>query len=1647
MATIARADVSVHADTSPFLAEIAALKKRVEAEDWFIKVHPILDDKFKDDIQKQLSKIKGLEINVASDLPELQKSLAKLTQAQAKAQKDILSEENQLNTALAKEANARKAIISQQVAQQKQILDLEDKLNASIKKEADSRASTARAQNEATKTLLEAENKLNEAITKEANARAAAHREQLAAIKTQQAQADLEREGFKDHQAFNRTVITLQNARAAAARAAVAEAKQERIHLQEQLEVARALTAEHNAQTAEHRKHIQAIKAEHAEELEIARTLTAQHNERNAAHREIINAAKAENAEEKEIISLERQRLALANAVRRETERQEAILRRNRTIMALTVREWRFLAVKVLGVRRNLDVTLKAYLLNAAASESMLSSMIRLFKTSLNLRRSALQFGTAFATGFAASAQLIGASVIGLQNLVGLMHVAAGLGIIAVGVKFALKDAEVKAAADAAGKAFSDVMSNAVKENFNPALKQIFEDFQVSIKKLEPALKDFFKTVSPEVARLGKQFNDLIASEKFGQFIRDIGASTANFLSKINLDAIFDGFIKIRDALGESRKLIKEAFGPGIFSGLTVDGIVRGLQNLTASLVAAGPGIRAFKRAFGDALSGVGAALDGILHTIGDVGEALFNALGPIANQVARDIGQVIEALIRFASVVLPKVKDNLIEFSDVFSDNLETALEIFDEPFANTLNNILELGTKLAPLLPIFARIAAALEPIISAGIELGKILAPIAVSFFDTIADVLERIKPAIVFVEEKIKAVREFLERHPAIQTWLGRILAIVAIGVVSVLLLLAALKSIINLARGFIGLGKAILSPLESLKKLGTSLKNFGKKRLGIKVDVDDDDLDSLKKKLDSLLKNKNINIDVDVDDDDLNALKKKLDQFVNKEILIDVDLDLSDLRKLDNDLAKERILKIRCVKEGDCDCGDDDDDDDFDRKRKRRPKGPKGPKGGGGRRVPRVPPPPPIPRSTTDSYRDFGRAVEGTDKPIAKFDSNVKRKLLPSIGRAAGKSGIGALIALGGFTLFNTIPNDIQLLSDRLGGLPARFDAFKQKLSETDSIAGKFKLTIGFLGTEIGALVSGGFANFANGLNTAFKDLTGIDVKGIIGGIVNGFKTGDWSQAGAAVKSGLEGALSLIPGGETIQGIVDPIINGVVQGFQTGDWSAAGNAIVDGLKSNFPTITAIGGPIATGIADSIRTGDWSHALDGLKTAADNAISIIKEKFNSFKETISGIFSPEVIEGKAVPVGGAAPQKAAATTTIDPAIAEQANAIAAAIEGAQARIATAIAAIKTTVATGFAGLAFAAAPGLAAMGTAITTAFTGVKTTVTTFFATELPAAAAQGTTALGPVLATGLTAAVTQGFSTLGATMGGLMQAAFAVAAQGAVAGMNTIVQVITTGAQAIGVAFNLLPPLLGQIMTAAMQAATQAAVAGGQALVAAVMAVVGQLEALAGRFYNAGALLGQRFADGLRSKISEVQQAGADLAAAAAGNFNASPAKFGPLAGHGDAFYRGREFVLRLIRGLLDKKPELRAKAGELAEELARFRETERGKRIEKELRRIASNIRIEREIGRGGGGFGFGFGSGGAAGSQLSGRFSRTIGGRILGQDTQASIGGRNTGTLGQNLIQIRPGNIFVTLAGINDPKEFLNNLSKELMTNCVGR
>lgn len=1610
--------------------------------------------------------------------------------------------------------------------------------------------------------------------------------------------------------------------------------------------------------------------------------LNAALQEEAKARREIANAtaaqARAATAalnQQNAALRLESQRLRLARQQEAALARQTRFLRDHKNILGLELREWRFLSQQILGFSRNLDVTRRAFLINAAASETLLGTLVKVFKRAIDLRKVATQLGTAFAVGFAGAAQAAGALISAAGRAVTAVGVLAGIGLISIGVKLQLNDAEVAQSLNNLKTNFTNVFTQA-SASLKPVLIGFFDDISAGLTKQQQTFTNFFNKVSGPLGNLGKAVSNFLASEQFASLVDKAGNVTAKFLQGFadRLPGIINGVIRVGETLVRAGKRIREAFGPGVFSSLSFDKVVDGINAVTDALVTAGDGVKAFKKAFGQFLSGVGTGLKNILATIGEVGPKLFGALGPIAKQVAIDIGQVISALIRFASVVLPIAQKAMIEFSDTFSDNLSKALGILAKPLGETVKNIAELGTKLSPLLPILAQIAADLEPVISGLVRLGIAVAPLAVEvarFIEKFASgVGSSLKPfidAIVYLAGLISKVLtpalKFLNDH-GVTEFVGKL----AGAVLGVLLFTAAIKGLGGAVGLFTKKDKAktaaLLAENGAMAKGGKIARLF-KGALTVLGDAAKTVAGILKKGFSKIPGLAGLGTKIA---NEFKLLPTRIGVY-----LIQAGEKISKFFSGIGKFFSGAGAKIAEAFKG---------------------IGPNIAKAfsgigeffsGLGTRIanvftgigPRI----------ASAFSGIGSRIAGFFAPVLNFFKGIGSKIAGIFkgggaisGFAKSFGGLGSTIAkvagplarvagviarfagpigiiitlilewrtvwdtlVKGFEIFKTAVEGViagisriiggfkKLFSgDILGGLGDIFGGLKDVLISAlkGAFAGLGNLlsglwtilwhtlegipVIGPLFTKIHDLITQGFnflktafsgaGDFLSGVWTAIKNGASAAwnfIKSIFAPVLSFFSSvfsgigtvvsGVWTfikttfSAGIAfigsIISGIvqffsnpiEGIKTIISGAwEFIKSIfsagvafIGSIFSGIgtivsgVWSFITGIFSAGVStigSILSGIGSFFSAAFSAVSGIVSGVFNTVRgiiggvvdfigskvsgIGNFfSSAFNTVKTAVSGAINFVKGLIDGLLSSLASIASKvkeffggggdeAKVAAKAPAVDQAAVNAAAdqvrkQSEAILLALKELAPKVQAELQNVTNIIAQGFATLGTTIGTQVTGIATQVGTALTALATNLTTTMATLTTTLltqlvtlattltttltttiataltslttsfttvgasltaafttifaslgaqaTAFFGTALPATVQGGMAALQANLTTGLSAAFQAAFAAVGPVIDAAMAGAFANASGAAQAGMAGIVAAVTSGVGAITAAVAPLPQAIGQPVVDGFAKALAAAQTGVNALVRAVADGASKIRALGQSYFDSGAYIGQRLADGMNSKTEAVRQASMNLAAASKTPLPSSPAKEGPLSGHGDTYYSGQTIVDRLVKGIEERRATIAAVIDKIAATIhdgasgagINLKLPSGNATVNKAIQLIRDNQdplakaidRLNLTLGAlpqnlsRGLSIGFGAAGGGATpGAALTGRFDRSIGGRILKQDTSAAFGD-NAGTrIGSNLVQIRPGQINLKLEGIKDPKAFLDELSKELLTLVKG-
>lgn len=1328
----------------------------------------------------------------------------------------------------------------------------------------------------------------------------------------------------------------------------------------------------------------------------------------------------------------------------------------------------RRLLANILGIRKIKD-PFPVIVGSAIASELLLSKLARIFQTALNFRRVMVQVGVATATAFAAAAQAIGAATIGVANLIGGLLIAGGLGLITIGVKLQLQDAEVQASVQNLKQTFNTVFTEA-SQSLKPVIIGFNNDLSAALVKQKGAFTNFFNTVAPGLQQLGKAVTDFLASEKFAQLLNVIGASTANFLEKFaaNLPKIIDGIERIGKKFIEIKPRIQKALGPGVFSGLSVDKVIAGLERLTKIIEQAGPGIRAFKSAFGQVLGEAINQIDILSKTIGQVGPRLFGNLGTIATALVAALGAVGNAAVRAADTVLSIAGPAVTQFIKTMGTELANFTTILAEPLGNVLKRAAQLGTNLAPLLSIFAKLSAALEPVVGPifdvldavaklAVKIGGALVPVVHGFAVVLAPVIS----AIAFLARLILAVLgpafDFIANHP----WVGALIG-GALAVIAPFKTLATVIGFVGKAFKLIGFGKTagVFEKLASgATKLGGALKNikFGgiAKALG-----------NVGSKIAGFFKSfSSIGSTVAKVAGPLSRVVGLVARFAGP-IGIIITLILN-WRTVWDTLVKgfeifktavagviagiERIIGgFKKLFSGDIIGG-------------------LGDIFGGLKDI--------LISALTGAFDGLVNILSGLWTILWSTLESI-----PVIGPLFEK--IHGLITQGFNFLKTAFSGAGEFLSNVWDGLVAgatiAWNAIKAIFAPVIAVLGAAFSGIGAIVSGvwnfitsvfsagvslIGSILSGivqFFSNPIEGIKTivsgVWNFITSVFSAGVnlIGSILSGIG-GFFSAAFSAVSGIVSGVFSTIS--SIIGGVVDFIgskISGVGRFF--GDAFNTVKSVVSGaidfvkglLDGLLSTLADIGNKVKSflGFGDDapaappppkIDQAAVNAAADQVRQQSEAILAALKElgpKVQAELQNVTNIIS-QGFSTLGTTVGTAVSTIA---TTVGTALTTMATNLATTmttlITTLLTQITTMAATVTTTLTTTLTTALTTLNTSFVATGTALTAAFTtiftGLGQQATTFFTSVLPATVQGGVAALQANLTAGLTAAFEGAFAAIIPIVNNGITNAFSGGTAAAVAGMAAIQGVISGGIGGISAAFAPLETDLPAVLERAMEKAKAAAEKGIEALVTAVRNGAQKIRDLGQLYFDAGATIGQRLADGMRSKTAEVNAAANELAAAAARPMPHSPAKEGPLSGKGDPKHSGQVIVDRLVAGMREQIPVLKKAIEEVLTEFRR----QNGQISLDPSRLPAFNFPQAR-------GLNVGLGNAGAVGGALTGR-SRANTGNILKSDTSANIGGNGTAT---QQIQIRPGNISVTLQGIDNPREFFNALSKELLTLTSGR
>lgn len=1307
----------------------------------------------------------------------------------------------------------------------------------------------------------------------------------------------------------------------------------------------------------------------------------------------------------------------------------------------------RRLLANILGINRIRD-PFPVIVGSALASELLLSSLARVFKAALNFRRIMVQVGAATAVAFAAGAQAVGAAAIGIANLITGLQVAAGLGIIAIGVKLQIaNNAEVAASVENLKSTFNEVFTEASK-SLAPVITEFNNELSSGLRSQQAAFTGFFNTVAPGLQKLGKAFNTFLQSEQFTRLIGSLGTATNNFLEGFaaRLPGIINGIERIGKKFGEIKPRLQAALGPGIFSGLSVDKVVAGLEKMTQVIEQAGPGIRAFKEAFGVVFREVGRQIDLMSKTIGEFGPRLFGNLGKLGETAVAAIGEVGRAAVEAADTVLNIAGPAVNTFIKTLGKELANFTRILAEPLGHVLKRVSELGTKLAPLLTIFAELSAALEPVIDPifdfldvvaelAVKIGTALVPVVKGF----ATVLGPVISALAFVGRIILNIigpaLDYIADHPWIGILIGGALAILApmktlgvvLGVVGKALKFLGLAKLggffTKLAAGaarlggilsgaFSKIGPILARILPIIGRIGGLLLRFAGP-IGIVIGV-------------------------------VIALVQSFDQ-VKAIVMSVVNTAISLFNRL-KALLSGIGEGIKQIFSGDI----------F-----------------GGLKT--------IGSSILNFIIGVGQDLFNNLKTLF---TNLYQIVLnfftsipiigPLIGKIAGffRDLVGNIIGIiGGVWTFikNAFSTGVSFIKAILAPFAAFFSSVFSGIGTIiggvwDFIKSVFSAGVAFIGSIISGIVQF-FSNPIEGIKT------------IISGLWS-FISSVFSAGVSLIGSILSGIGSFFSAAfSAVSGIVSGVFN-TVQSIIGGVVSFIGDK-VSGIGRFFSTAFNVVKTVVGGAIDFVK-----GLIDGLLSSLASVATKVKDFFSFGGDEEAKAPAPKVDQEA---INAAADQVRKQSEAILLALRELGPKVQAELANVTAIISAAFVTLGTTVGTAVTNIATQVGLGLATLGTTltatmltltttlltqITTLATSATTTLTTtlttatatlgtsflaagasmtaafttifaslgvqatsFFTATLPATVLGGVDALQSNLTSGLTSAFTAAFASIGPIVAAGVAAAFASGASAAQAGMAQITAAVSAGVPQISAAFAPLEADLPAVIQRAMAKAVSTAKQGAADLVAAISKAASDIDALGGRFYQSGYNIGARLAAGIRAATeAEVRPAAAAMAQAVADNTPSSPAKEGPLSGKGDLIPRGREIVNRLVAGMREQIPVLRKAIQDVVSqfqtEQARFQANFDPSRM--------PNFTFPQSRG-----INVGVGNAGAVGGNLTGRANPNIGGRILKSDTSASIGNGTASTQ----VQIRPGNINVSLEGIDNPRDFFNALSRELLTLTMGR
>lgn len=1355
------------------------------------------------------------------------------------------------------------------------------------------------------------------------------------------------------------------------------------------------------------------------------------------------------------------------------------------------------------------------------SSELLLNKLARVLREVFLLRKSFVQIGAIAGTAFAGIAQAAGAAAIGVSNLIAAGLIGAGIGLITIGVRLQiLNDAEVKASVDNLKKTFNDVFTEASKP-LGPVIKDFSNDMSKAITSQKAAFTGFFNTVAPGLKAVGKAFSDFVGSEKFAKLINAIGASTANFLEKFaaKLPAIIQGIEDIGKKFLEISPRIKKALGPGIFSGLSVDKVIAGLERFTKIIESAGQGIRAFKAAFGNVFGELINQVEIFAKVLGQVGPSLFDSLGKIGVSAVRAFGTALDGALIGATKALAIAQGSLSTFIEALGTNAANSFIILGDAVGHVVDRASQLGTILAPLITIAAELSAALEPVVTPifnvldavgrlAVAVGQFLVPAFQGFIvaitpavavlgllgqallavgDFIVSVISPFSGLIGAIAGVIVVVGTFTAAISAIGGFLGTmalgvtVLGGATVGLGATISATAAKIPILSSAitafsasqaagaatTGLFGRALAVLSPslaayVGSLGGASVSSRLFAASATNAAIAARLAGTSSIAGAAGfGLLAGAQgvAAVASRVFGVALRFALGPIGLLIAAVLLFSGALDgLATIAKgvgdiivglftFDTDKISQGWEK---VKQGAKDVGNA------------------------------------VVETFTGSGGEAGQGMGDAAAEGVKSGFEGIKLDAGAAGKASGKSFLDQF--KGSFEGLN--------FQDQIAGIEGLFkeggilagDGFVESAQDrllAANIAEAVHIDQGIIDQfkQTGDAAGSGLVD---ALRAKMTELSGASEEGrkqleslVAYGKSIGGSSGDAivREATAKLNAGAPGAQKAAadalkpPGGEAAkqgQEAAKELIESVTQALEQG-----GPQITASLSLAFDSAlntlgTQILGPklastldtafkfmiaSSTGLSSQI-TAALSLAFDtafttlgtgvlgpklaamlttafqfligqsaGLSSQITAAISLafdaafltlgtavlpaklsnmLSVAFATSITTSAGTLTPQIVASLSLAFDGAF---AILPAILGPKISLMLGNIFATtvIDGLP------LAGALTRVFTGAFGLAFISLPAVIAPG--LNKALTDGSNQALQSFGTGL-----QGQ----------INAAFTTAFSGVGEAINGPLSAAFLGATGSAQTFAATIGGSMQTAASNITSALASLSTDIPKPIQDGMNAAVTAAQTGANDLVKAVQDAKAKIVAI--DFYGPGYQIGARLAAGIRAATAaEVIPAADAMAAAVKDRTPNSPAKKGPLSGPGDPLRTGANIVKRLVEGMKNERPELVDTITKLMAEFNR-RQAQFGLGTNQDL--TSNKLTI-------------GPAPLGSEARNLTGRFDPNIKGSILKQDTQATVGPTTNG----NVLQIRPGQVNITVPGTDDPREFINNLSKELLTSCTGR